>query len=90
MLLGSIVIATFSRYREFRADLGGARLAGTEKMIGALQTLKRNYEIQDPQTAQPAIQALKISSPSGFMKFFASHPPLDERISRLQKLLKRS
>jgi heat shock protein HtpX len=89
MVLGSIVIAAFCRRRELRADLGGARLAGTEKMIGALQTLKRNYEVQDPQTAQPAIQALKISSPGGFMRLFASHPPLDERIARLQRLSER-
>lgn len=86
MLLGSIVIAWFCRYRELRADLGGARLAGTEKMISALQTLKRTMELQDPHTAQPAIQALKISSPSGIMRLFASHPPLDERIARLQRL----
>lgn len=90
MILGSIVIATFCRYRELRADLGGAKLAGTEKMIAALQTLKRTSEVQDPQTAQPAIQALKISSPSGFMRWFASHPPLDERIERLQRLLAKS
>src|SRR5262249_19734774 len=59
MILGSIVIAYFCRYRELRADLGGARLAGTEKMIAALQTLKRASGIQDPNTAQPAFQALK-------------------------------
>ncbi|MCE5318870.1 MAG: M48 family metalloprotease, partial [Parachlamydia sp.] len=65
---------------------GGARLAGTEKMISALQTLKRTMELQDPHTAQPAIQALKISSPSNIMRLFASHPPLEERIARLQRL----
>lgn len=86
MLLGSIVIATFCRRRELRADLGGARLAGTQKMIAALQALKRHYEIQDPQKAQPAIQALKIANPAGIMRLFASHPPLDERIARLQRL----
>lgn len=89
MLLGSIVIAWFCRYRELRADLGGARLAGTDKMISALQTLKRTMEIQDPQAAQPAFQALKISSPSGIMSLFASHPPLEERIARLQRLKNR-
>lgn len=90
MLLGSIVIAWFCRYRELRADLGGARLAGTDKMISALQALKKAQEIQDPQTAQPAIQAMKISSPGGIMRLFASHPPLEERIARLQRLQQRS
>src|SRR5206468_9775946 len=41
MILGSIVVAAFSRYREYRADAGGARLAGRDKMIGALEALKR-------------------------------------------------
>jgi len=84
MILGSIVIAWFSRQREFRADAGGARLGGRERMIGALQALQRNVEIQDPQ-AQPALATLKISNPTGIMRFFATHPPLDERIERLRK-----
>lgn len=85
MLLGSMVVASFSRFREFRADAGGARLAGKEKMISALQGLKKVYEIQDPRTDTPAFQSLKISSKGGFFRFFASHPPLDDRIARLQK-----
>ncbi len=84
MLLGAMVIAAFCRYREFRADAGGAQLAGRQKMIAALQALKRTMEAQDPRSAQPAFQALKISNPAGLMKLFASHPPLDERIARLQ------
>ena len=48
-------------------------------MISALQALKRFTEIQDPQTAQPAIQAMKISNPAGIMRLFASHPPLDSK-----------
>ncbi len=84
MLLGSIVIAAFSRYREFRADAGGAKLAGRTNMIRALESLKRTFEYVDP-TAQPAVQSLKISGrPTGLMGLFASHPPLDERIARLQ------
>jgi heat shock protein HtpX len=83
MVLGMLVIARFSRFREFRADAGGARLAGTDKMIHALQALKRVYEIQDPATKKPAFQAFKISSPTGFLRLFATHPPLDERIARL-------
>jgi heat shock protein HtpX len=84
MILGSILVARFSRYREFRADMGGARLAGRESMILALESLKRTFESVDP-TAQPAIAALKISSrPGGIMKLFSTHPPLEERIERLK------
>lgn len=84
MILGSIVIATYSRFREFRADSGGARLAGRDKMINALKALKQTVEIHDPKAEQPAFQAFKISSKQGFLRFFASHPPLDERIHRLE------
>jgi heat shock protein HtpX len=84
MILGSIVVATFSRWREYRADAGGARLAGRENMISALQALQRTYETVDMK-AQPAVQALKISSkPRGVLSFFSTHPPLEERIARLQ------
>jgi heat shock protein HtpX len=84
MILGSMVVAWFSRWREYRADAGGARLAGRQNMIQALEALRKNYELIDP-TAQPAVATLKISSrPGGIMRFFSSHPPLEERIARLQ------
>lgn len=84
LLLGSIVIAWFSRYREFRADAGGARLAGRTNMIQALEALRRTFEYTDP-AAQPAVQTLKISGrATGLLALFASHPPLEERIARLQ------
>jgi heat shock protein HtpX len=83
MILGSIVIAWFSRMREFRADAGGAQIGGRERMIGALEALQRNVQIQDPQP-QPAIATLKISNPNGLMRFFSTHPPLEERIARLR------
>jgi heat shock protein HtpX len=84
MLLGSIVIAWFSRYREFRADAGGARLAGRDSMVRALQALRRTIEYVD-DSAQPAVQTLKISGRgTGLMALFASHPPLEERIARLE------
>lgn len=85
MILGTIVIATYSRFREFRADAGGARLVGRDKMIQALQALERTVQIQDPKAEQPAFQAMKISSSKPFMKLFSSHPPLEERIARLQQ-----
>ena len=84
MILGSIVVAWFSRLREYRADAGGARLAGSDSMIGALQKLASTYEIEDPRP-QSAVATLKISGhPHGIMRFFSTHPPLTERIARLQ------
>jgi len=88
-ILGTIVVAWFSRYREYRADAGGARLAGREKMIGALQALKRAYESPIGDDAHPApasIQAFQIAANKnrGFRELFSSHPPLDERIAALE------
>ncbi|OFZ19304.1 MAG: zinc metalloprotease HtpX [Bdellovibrionales bacterium GWB1_55_8] len=84
MILGSIVVAWFSRYREFRADKGGATLAGRDSMIRALEALRRTYDLVDPG-AQPAVQTLKISTKrTGIMQLFSTHPPLEERIARLQ------
>jgi heat shock protein HtpX len=88
-ILGSLVVFWFSRWREFRADAGGARLAGRQNMINALRALQR---LQEPEVAQaeaqqhPAFQSLKISGPTGgIARLFASHPPLEERIARLEQ-----
>jgi len=87
-LLGMIVVAWFSRRREFRADSGGAGLAGRDKMIHALQALKSRYEPTEDQggsTAQNAIAALKINGRTGgFMALISTHPPLDVRIEALR------
>jgi heat shock protein HtpX len=86
MIFGSMVVAWFSRYREYRADSGGARLAGRGNMIQALEGLKRTFEEVNP-SAQPAVQALKISNRSGgVMRLFSTHPPLEERIERLKRV----
>ncbi len=87
MLLGSLVVAAYSRFREFRADAGGARLAGKESMIAALQSLRVLQGIHDKKEENPAMAAFKISHPTkkGFTRLFASHPPLEERIERLQR-----
>lgn len=89
MLLGFIVVARFSRQREFRADAGGARFAGRSNMVSALQALQR---LHDPEAAAaaaqqaPSFQALKISGKTGgFAALFATHPPIEERIARLQQ-----
>jgi heat shock protein HtpX len=86
MVLGSLLICAYSRWREFRADAGGARLAGKENMIGALRKLQSLQEIRDPKTESPALAAFKISHPAkrGLIRFFATHPPLEDRIVRLK------
>jgi len=84
-LLGMLVICAFSRWREFRADAGGARLAGRPSMIDALRALQR---LHDPSLMQAegqrgqSFQSLKISGPGGWL---ATHPPLEERIQRLEE-----
>lgn len=85
MILGSLVIAAYSRHREFRADAGGAKLAGRESMISALQSLRTLQQIKDAKVENPAMAAFKISHPSkqGWFRFFSSHPPLEERIEKL-------
>jgi heat shock protein HtpX len=83
-ILGSMAVAWFSRLREYRADAGGATLAGRAKMVAALDRLRRTHELVD--TSQGSLAAFKISNrPSGFMALFSTHPPLEERIARLQQ-----
>lgn len=85
-LLGAMVVAAFSRKREFRADRGGATYASKEKMIHALQSLKGTVEKVDD--AHPALAAFKISGrPRGLLALLATHPNLDTRIERLRSSL---
>ena len=85
-LMAMPIVAWFSRYREYRADRGGANLAGKNKMIAALESLQRAY----PQmaTAQSEnnhnFQALQISSKNAWIKYFSTHPPLEDRIAALK------
>ncbi|OGH60363.1 MAG: zinc metalloprotease HtpX [Candidatus Lindowbacteria bacterium RIFCSPLOWO2_12_FULL_62_27] len=82
-LLGFIVVAYFSRHREYRADAGGARVAGRDKMIDALKALMGSERMVDK--GNEALATLKISGrPSGFMALFATHPALEDRIRRLE------
>jgi heat shock protein HtpX len=88
MVLGFLVVARFSRWREFRADAGGARFAGREKMLAALKKLKLVHEQGADQFGQPepSVQALQISGKTGgFMALLATHPPIEERIARLER-----
>ena len=85
-LLGAILVTMpFSRWREYRADAGGAKLAGKTKMINALKALHRVYERPAPVVHEPsAMNAFKISSRDGLMFLLASHPPLEKRIAALE------
>ena len=80
--LASILVMWFSRYREFKADAGGAKLAGKEKMIGALRALQRAHE---PEELPAQFAAFAINA-GGVKSLFMSHPPLEERIAALQNL----
>ncbi|MDO4450284.1 MAG: protease HtpX [Moraxella sp.] len=86
--VASAVVMWFSRLREFRADEMGAKLAGRDKMISALNAL-RPAEAR-PDTMPQSMKALAISSgqSQGFSvaNLFRSHPTLDERVAALQKL----
>jgi heat shock protein HtpX len=79
-ILASMLVMWFSRYREFRADAGGAKLAGREKMIAALRALQRGHETED---LPGQLAAFGING-GGMSRLFMSHPPLEERIAALQ------
>lgn len=83
-ILGSLVVNYFSRAREYRADSGGARLTGKDKMLAALKALKSNYGPVDEE--HPSLATLKISSGKGktMAMLFSTHPPLEERIRQLE------
>ncbi len=81
-IAGSLVTASFSRHREFRADAGGAALAGSENMVAALQRLAEGPQTMDPRA--PALASFKISGAPGFMALFSTHPPLEVRIQALR------
>jgi heat shock protein HtpX len=83
-ILASTIVMAFSRWREFRADAGGADLAGREKMIAALERLAHSY---GQSTLPSEVRAFGISGgvAGGFKKLFMSHPPLAERIQALRE-----
>jgi heat shock protein HtpX len=81
-ILANMIVMWYSRRREFRADEGGARAAGTGNMIAALQALKSASN--EPLPPQLAAFGIKGGGGSGLQRLFMSHPPLDERIAALQ------
>ena len=82
-ILATMIVKWFSRWREFRADEGGANLASNQKMINALKALQRAHEPQ-PLPGEFAAFGINSGIGSGFKKLFMSHPPLEERIAALQ------
>ncbi|HXG29874.1 MAG TPA: protease HtpX [Nevskiales bacterium] len=82
-ILASMIVAWFSRQREFRADAGGARLAGANKMISALERLKA---VHMPSQLPQQMQAFGINGgmSGGLRALFMTHPPLDQRIEALR------
>lgn len=82
--LASAIVMWFSRWREFRADAGGASLAGRQKMIAALERLKSAHE---PEEMPGELAAFGINSSrlGGLKRYFASHPPLEDRIAALRQ-----
>ena len=84
-ILASAIVMWFSRKREFRADEAGARLAGTNAMIGALQRLRAEHGL--PVHMPDTLNAFGINGgiKQGFARMFMSHPPLEERIDALAR-----
>lgn len=79
--LASLIVMWFSRWREFRADAGGAHLAGKQAMISALERLAGN---RGENTLPKAIQAFGISGEGGIARLLMSHPPIPERVAALR------
>ena len=78
-----MIVMWFSRQREYRADAGGAQLAGRQKMIAALERLKQRHE---PSQLPDRLAAFGISGgANGFKSLFMSHPPLEARIAALRE-----
>jgi heat shock protein HtpX len=81
-ILATIIVMWFSRRREFRADAGGARLAGRERMIAALERLRLAHDA--PLPAQLNAFGISGGEGGGLQRLFMSHPPLEERIAALR------
>jgi len=82
-VLGMVVVAWFSRAREYRADAGAAVLSSRGNMIAALKRLMANKELVD--NTQPQLATMKINGGKGFLSLISTHPPLESRIAALEK-----
>ena len=83
-VLASIIVMWFSRRREYRADAGGADLAGRHKMIAALRRLRAGYGEEPRLPSEMAAFGISGRVGGGFARLFRSHPPLDDRIAALE------
>ena len=81
-ILASLIVARYSRQREFRADRGGAQLAGSGNMINALEQLDQSHGAPLPQQMQAF--GINTGPAQGWMRLFMSHPPIPERIAALR------
>jgi heat shock protein HtpX len=81
-IFASMIVSWYSRRREFRADRGGADLAGTGSMIGALEILQHSHG--EPMPPQMQAFGINTGETGGFMRLFMSHPPLEARIAALR------
>ncbi|MGH7823145.1 MAG: M48 family metalloprotease, partial [Candidatus Binatia bacterium] len=80
-ILATMIVLRFSRQREFRADAGGARLAGRERMVGALRRLQEGSS--EPLPDQLAAFGISGAARRGLARLFATHPTIEERIAAL-------
>ncbi len=87
--LASLIVMWFSRQREFRADAGGAKLAGREKMIQALQALQRSHPEELASTQLAAFGIAGGEQGPSLRRLMMSHPPLEERIAALRQAAER-
>ena len=83
-ILASMIVARFSRWREYRADAAGARLAGTGAMVGALERLRAGQRAKDDLPGELTAFGINEGFKEGFMRLLASHPPLEDRIRALR------
>ncbi len=81
-ILGALVVMAYSRHREFKADAGGAQWVGKPQMAHALKSLRSTVELTDD--SHKSLSTLKISGKASIASLFSSHPPLEERIRRLE------
>lgn len=82
-VLASVILMWFSRHREYRADEGGSKFAGKDKMVAALKRLQSMTE-RTEQYDDGRLATMKIASKSSFMELFSSHPALEKRIANLE------
>ena len=84
-ILASTIVMWFSRQREFRADAGGASLAGRQSMINALARLDNMHSGKNQLPEQMEAMGISGKDSQGFKRLFMSHPPISERIEALQR-----